>query len=483
MTTGEGAAVPGRRSDPGRVHSTAGGGISAGAAEAPGGAATAGGAAAPAAPKRRGRSELAPKPWVAYAFLLPALLLLAVLVLYPILYSVKRSLFDAIGTQFVGLDNYRDMFTSAATRTAIKNNAIWVLIAPVVVTALGLVFAVLTERVRWATAFKLVVFMPMAISFLATGIIFRLVYESDPDLGLANAVIVGVHDIFAPSTTYPGARPRNDQVLAATPGGGYHTQQTFGPGDTATLPLVAVQADTLPGDAQDAAPPAATGGGLAGTVWFDFTRGGHGTPGSVDPGEKGLPGIKVEAVRDGSVVATTKSDDRGQFSFGGLAAGSYTLRLPKSNFTEPFGGVSWLGPTLATWSIIGSYIWIWAGFAMVLIAAGLAAIPRDALEAARVDGGTEWQVFRRVTVPLLAPVLLVIVVTLIINVLKVFDLVLVLPPTSSQDDANVLALEMWRVSFGGANDQGLGSALGIFLFVLVLPAMIFNIRRFRRENQ
>jgi alpha-glucoside transport system permease protein len=133
-------------------------------------------------------------------------------------------------------------------------------------------------------------------------------------------------------------------------------------------------------------------------------------------------------------------------------------------------------------AVIGAYVWIWAGFAMVLIAAGLASIPREVLEAARVDGAREWQVFRRVTVPLLAPVLLVVLVTLVINVLKVFDLVFVIPPGSSQDDANVLALELWRVSFGGARDYGLGSALGVLLFVLVIPAMAFNIRRFRREE-
>ena len=91
---------------------------------------------------------------------------------------------------------------------------------------------------------------------------------------------------------------------------------------------------------------------------------------------------------------------------------------------------------------------------MIVIGAGLAAIPREALEAARVDGANEWQVFRRVTGPLLWPVLLVVLVTLMINVLKIFDLVFVIAPGSSQDDANVLALEMWRVSFGGATEPG-----------------------------
>ena len=85
--------------------------------------------------------------------------------------------------------------------------------------------------------------------------------------------------------------------------------------------------------------------------------------------------------------------------------------------------------------------------------------------------------FRRVTVPLLAPVLVVVLVTLMINVLKVFDLVFVIAPQSVQDDANVIALQMYRVSFGGGSDQGLGSALGVFLLILVLPVMIFNIRR------
>src|SRR5688500_6722028 len=96
-----------------------------------------------------------------------------------------------------------------------------------------------------------------------------------------------------------------------------------------------------------------------------------------------------------------------------------------------------------------AYIWIWAGFAMVILAAGLAAIPRDLLEAARIDGANEWQVFRRVTAPLLTPVLVVVFITMIINVLKAFDIVLSLPPGSVQDEANVIALAMWRTSFGG----------------------------------
>jgi alpha-glucoside transport system permease protein len=179
-------------------------------------------------------------------------------------------------------------------------------------------------------------------------------------------------------------------------------------------------------------------------------------------------------------TATTAED--GSFQFEGLPAGSYDVRLPQANFTGAYNGLTWLGPTLITPAIIGAFVWVWAGFAMVLIAAGLAAIPRDSLEAARIDGATEWQVFRRITVPLLSPVLLVVFVTMIINTLKVFDLVFIIAPASVQPEANVVALEMWRVSFGGGNNQGLGSALAIFLLILVLPFMIMNIRRFRRED-
>jgi alpha-glucoside transport system permease protein len=134
-------------------------------------------------------------------------------------------------------------------------------------------------------------------------------------------------------------------------------------------------------------------------------------------------------------------------------------------------------------SAIVAGVWIWGGFALLVIASGLAAIPRELQEAARVDGAGEWQVFRRVTVPLLAPVLGVVFVTLTINALKMFDLIIGIAPGSVQDEANVIALEMWRTAFTGLGNRGLGSAIAVFLFVLILPVMIFNIRRFRIEEE
>jgi len=251
------------------------------------------------------------------------------------------------------------------------------------------------------------------------------------------------------------------------------------------LGLVAIAPDLVPADAEPAAvPPPPPPGAVGGTVWLDFTRGAAGERGAIDPTEVGLAGVRVEALdATGDVVGADTTDEAGRFVVSGADDGPVRLRLAASTFRPPWGGFTWLGPSLVTPAVIGSFLWIWAGFAMVVIAAGLSAIPRETLEAARVDGANEWQVLRRVTVPLLWPVLLVVAVTLVINVLKIFDLVLVVPPGSVQDDATVVALEMWRVSFGGARDQGLGSALGVLLFVLVIPAMAFNIRRFRSEQQ
>ena len=164
-----------------------------------------------------------------------------------------------------------------------------------------------------------------------------------------------------------------------------------------------------------------------------------------------------------------------------VAPGTYKAGISAGTFAQPWAGFAWLGTKLITPALIIAYMWIWAGFSMVVIAAGLSAMPRDVLEAARTDGATEWQVFRRVTVPLLAPVLSVVFITMVINVLKVFDLVITLAPGSSQNAASVIALAMWRTSFGGINDFGTGSAIAVFLFVLVIPVLLLNIKRFRSE--
>jgi alpha-glucoside transport system permease protein len=429
-------------------------------------------------------AEGAPSGWRRYAlaagFLAPAAVLLCVWVVYPTIRTVVRSFFDRDGSSFVWFDNYRTIFTSDILLTAVKNNLLWVAVVPAVVAAVGLIFAVLMERVSWAVAFRTAVFMPMAISAFAAGITWRLVYIDDPNLGAANAAIKSVKGVFSPAGVLPQASPSTPDLKPQ--GGGMVLKQPLAAGGVAQLGLTAIPPEDIPQAATDAMVPNAVQGGIAGVVWRDFKPGG-GTPGQVESGELGIPGVNLDLLdSSGSKVASATSADDGTFTFSDVGGGQYTVAIAASTFAKPFGGVEWLGPRLVTPAIMIAYIWIWAGFAMVVLAAGLAAIPRDVLEAARTDGGSEFQVFRRVTVPLLAPVLTVVFVTMLINVLKVFDIVISIAPGSSQDDANVLALAMWRTSFGGNNDFGVGSAIAVLIFLLVIPVLMLNVRRFRRET-
>jgi alpha-glucoside transport system permease protein len=417
---------------------------------------------------------------VTIIFLAPTLVLLGVWVVYPTIRTITRSFYDRSGDEFIGLDNYETLFSDDTLITAIRNNFLWLLIVPAFVTAVGLVFAVLLERIRFSVAFKVVVFMPMAISLFAAGVIWRLMYEKDPSQGTVNAAVAVVKDAVSPTGVLSAALP-STEALQGGPEGGLVLETPVAAGDVAQLGLTGIRASDVPAGAEQAVVPEALAGGITGVVWRDFKPGG-GTPGQVEAEELGLPGVTVELRDDsGRAVLEARTETDGTFAFEDVEAGSYRVAIGPDTFSEPFAGVSWLGASLITPAIMMAYIWVWAGFAMVVIAAGLAAIPRDLLEAARTDGATEWQVFRRVTIPLLAPVLTVVFVTMLIYVLKVFDIVIAVAPGSVQDDANVIALAMWRTSFGGVNDFGLGAAIATFLFLLVIPILVINIRRFRRE--
>ena len=440
-------------------------------------------------PARAGRDAPPPHPappgfWsrhrVTLAFLAPAAVLLGVWIVYPTINTIVRSFFDRTGSEFIGLDNYRELFTRDVLVTAIKNNILWLAIVPALVTAIGLVFAVLLERVRWSVAFKVVVFLPMAVSLFAAGVIWRVMYEKDPETGAVNASLGAVVDAVDPPGALSEAQPSTED-LAGTPRRGLVLRRPVRPGDVALLGLTGIPPQDVSEGAQQARAPPGAAGAIAGVVWRDFTPDG-GERGAIDEGELGLPEVTVE-LRDsgGGTVATTETGADGGFAFDEVEARAHRVAIGPKTFEEPFEGVSWLGASLITPAIMLAYIWVWAGFAMVVIGAGLAAIPRDLLEAARTDGATERQVFRRVTVPLLRPVLVVVFVTMLINVLKVFDIVLSVAPASSQDEANVIALAMWRTAFGGVNDFGLGSAIAVFLFLLVVPLLLLNIRNFRRE--
>ena len=143
--------------------------------------------------------------------------------IFPAIRTIIRSFFDDQGGQFDGFvwfDNYQKLFNDPNTVTAIKNNAIWVGVVPALVTAIGLLFAVMTERVSWSVAFKTVVFMPMAISLFAAGVIWRAaMYPQDPDVGAVNAFIGAVKGVFGDEGVLVEARPATDDITGSPAGG------------------------------------------------------------------------------------------------------------------------------------------------------------------------------------------------------------------------------------------------------------------------
>ncbi len=125
------------------------------------------------------------RPWI---FLFPAMFALGLYLMYPVVGSFFRSLYDRSGDEFVGLGNYARLFNNPDFRQAFLNNILWALVVPAGATFLGLVIAQLTDRLRWGNIAKSLVFMPMAISFVGASLIWRFVYAQDGDIGIINAI-------------------------------------------------------------------------------------------------------------------------------------------------------------------------------------------------------------------------------------------------------------------------------------------------------
>jgi alpha-glucoside transport system permease protein len=446
--------------------------------------------AVPAARRRRAPARPSGPELTALAFWAPAAVILLVWVIYPSLATIYRSFFDRTGQNFVGLANFQRIFTDPATLVVLRNNAIWVLVFPAVVTGLGVVFAVLLERVRYKLVMRTLLFMPMAISLLASGVIWRIVYQTDPNVGLVNAPLSSVANAVAPPGPYPGARPSQPDLVKQASDGSWQLTSDLSAGSVAKIGLIGFPPAQIPSSAREAVEPQTQSGAITGVVWRDFTPGG-GTAGVVDQGEKAMPGVEVDLVGASGTTTRTTTGSDGTFTFSGVGSGTYHVQADAASFRSGFPGIAWLGSasifghdvSLITPAIIVAAIWVWAGFATVTMSAGLATLSRDSLEAARIDGASEWQVFRNVTVPLLAPVITVTFLTLTINALKIFDLVYAITPGNEVPNSSVLAVEMYLRSFtGGLGDQGLGSSLAVLLFLLVVPIMALNIRRFRGEQ-
>ncbi len=286
---------------------------------------------------------------VAWWFVGPTVLLIVVGLIYPALRTIWRSLYDAVGTSFIGLENYVDIFTNTEQLTVLRNTVLWVLVTPFVATFVGLLYAILVDGAKGEAVSKAVIFLPMAISFVGASIIWKFMYD------------YRFHD-----------------------------------------PTVAVNPEQI---------------GLINQiiVWLG------GTP------------------------------------------QNFLLDSPWNNFF-----------------LIVVMIWIQAGFAMTILSAAIKAIPSDIVEAARLDGVGALQMFRFVTVPSIRPTLIVVLTTIAIGCLKVFDIVRTM--TGGLYNTSVVANEFYTQSFSAGN-PGLGAALAVVLFLLVTPIIIYNVRHLRKADQ
>lgn len=274
-------------------------------------------------------------------FAAPAVLLLAVGLLYPAVLTLIQSLRGKSGEGSFTFDNYVTMFTQPELLIVLRNTALWVILVPFLATGIGLLYAILIDRARGEAFAKALIFLPMAISMVGASIIWKFVYQykqtERPQIGLLNQIL----------------------------------------------------------------------------KWF------------------------------------------------GLETQQFLLNAP-----------------LNTLMLIIVMVWIQAGFAMTVLSAAIKAIPDDIIEAARLDGVYGLKMFRHITLPSIRAAVVVVVTTIGIGTLKVFDIVRTM--TAGQFDTSVVANEFYNQSFR-YDAGGLGAALAVLLFVLVIPIVAYNIVQMRKE--
>ena len=280
----------------------------------------------------------------AFIFIAPAFIILLIYILYPVVETIRLSFFDKYGRDFVGISNFIWAINDPEFKRGILNNIGWLLIVPTLSTFFGLVIANLADRIWWGTIAKSIIFMPMAISFVGAGVIWKFVYDyrgpGDQQIGFLNAIIVSL---------------------------GFEPQAWI----------------TIP-------------------IWNNLF-------------------------------------------------------------------------------LMAIMIWIQTGLAMVIFSAALRGVPREMLEAARIDGASEIKIFTSIIIPYLNQTILVIWTIITIVVLKIFDIILAM--TNGQWQTEVLANLMFDWMFRGGGDSGRGSVFAIIIMVAVIPIMILNIYRHKQEEK
>ncbi|MBC7280365.1 sugar ABC transporter permease [Hoeflea sp.] len=362
------------------------------------------------------------RPWL---FLFPAMFALGLYLAYPVFATLWLSLTDRDqGGAFVGLANYRQMFGEPKFWEAMSNNMLWLIVVPAMSTAIGLLAAQLTDRIKWGNIAKSLIFMPMAISFVGAAVIWKLVYDTRPagkdQIGVLNAVwllfdggfssvfflkvvpslLLAVFAAFLAWLAYQAVRP----LVKAEIG---HRRSSF---------LFSVLRLAF----------------AVGSVWLIW-------------------------LSLGAIVS--------------LVSANPPYGEPQTWLTIPFWNSFFLMAVL---------VWIQTGFAMVILSAAIRGIPEETIEAAVIDGANPFQIFFKIKVPQIMGTIVVVWTTITIVVLKVFDIVFAM--TNGQWQTQVLANYMYDKLFR-ANDWGVGSASAMIIMLLVTPILAWNVYNARKETR
>ena len=151
-------------------------------------------------------------------------------------------------------------------------------------------------------------------------------------------------------------------------------------------------------------------------------------------------------------------------------------------FNHGFSPVAWVGkPSTVNWALIFAYVWASTGFVMVVLSAAIKGIPSEILEAARVDGAGEFNIFRRIMLPMLSLPISIVTVWLFVNVIKLFDIIYVMTGGGPGTSSRVIAFTMWYETFFNGR-PGYGAAVAVVMLILIAPVMVLNVRRFRSER-
>lgn len=375
--------------------------------------------------------------------------------------SVAPVMFGALLLSFA-------VFTSL--RGTIINNLWWVFLVTVMATALGLAAAVLADRLPGESVAKSIIFMPMAISFVGAGIIWRFVYigrpPSTPQTGLVNAIWLEMGDMSRSGTASKVATVLLigfGSAIVALGLWSLKNASTGGIGNKAAPAFIAIPAGFL-------------------AYWLLSGTGSQST----------LLGITVAAIIIGAGMVLLSTGESsiaiGSYSLlvmvgfiiyrlMALELGGQALNLEDGTPIGSGDGKLILFTQEAPWNnvfLMLVLIWIQTGFAMVIFSSAIKAVPTELVEAASIDGASDSQVFWKITIPQIGPTIGVVVTTLIVTVMKVFDIVRVM--SGGNFGTQVVANEMWSRSFV-ESEIGAGSALAMVLFIAVMPVMYINIRR------